>query len=481
MRLNVISPSKIDGPAPADNNPIAKSEGWLFLNKLALDTHKPSFALEAIVLQNTMPNAMVTVLQNTHCAAMKSKLENAPCCGSCINCPSIPADLFEQPIKMAKLDWQTSIPLLGADGKPLRENYTVLKDQNLNLSWFTDDSNATTFPCDGKKGGEVGEHYYNGIDFLEDFNLMLLACGTGDNLPKLVKPAVLKQIGGCEEAGKVHIVGPSEVCPGGSHEFNISTGAVHTPIDGEPQWKLGNTILKNREIKKLNLNKDKEEDYFNKTTMTFPNQPGAQQTMTYQYKGVNGLVTLTKTVTIIDKPNPPLISGVDQYDSKCIFNVSVNKQSSDNILQSIPPGEEAKDGTLTFDMSTHPYTVTIFEVNKCGASTPVTIEVPAAPERCRNQPRVVKNSSSDIDPNEIAILANPSTKTITIKSEILYNDIFTCRLFDLTGRLVDTRNFETIDISIDYSDKQLPSGLYIFNISTSEKSIKSAKFYLENY
>jgi hypothetical protein len=525
MRLNAISPAKIgyipnNGAIPILYDSTARNQGLLFLNNVANDAHKPSFALESILFNPNMPAATKKVIQDAQCDKMKKLLDNAPCCGPCVNCAARPSSLFEKVPKMCKPNgdeivnlpntflnnlkesWKSFIPIVGigfaikdavvqhnatpckdANGNIRYESYQYVKPDTYDLGWFSDDTNANSFPCDRQRDkgyiwGDV-ETYYNGLDFMQDYMLWLMACGSGseDEKPKLTQPNPLVEVGGCENVGKVHIQGPDVVCKGETAKFNISTGGVHTPVEGNPNWSLEGNIIKGTGN---NPNGDKDMPQFmNNTNITFPNSTGTQ-TISYQFSVGNGGIpkTITKTVSVIDGPPSPTLSGTYTNNSKCLFEIKLNPQEDTEGFMS---SGSTSGNVISFDMSDEPYEVTIYAINKCGKSEPFTYVVPAAMENCRERPRIVKTGTSNIDPLDILIFANPSTKTISVKSEVLYLAPFDCRLYDMMGRLVVQQTSETSDITIDYSSKDLASGLYIFNLSSGGSFIKSVKFYLENY
>jgi hypothetical protein len=83
---------------------------------------KYSFGVSTVLFNSkNVSSSKVDYVLESHCDKLKKKLETAPCCGPCVNCAHAPAELFD------------------TDGE--------LKDQDSDLTWFSEDSNADTYPC----------------------------------------------------------------------------------------------------------------------------------------------------------------------------------------------------------------------------------------------------------------------------------------------------------------------------------------------
>jgi hypothetical protein len=467
FRLNAISPGAINPftfNTQMNYDSTLRHKGLVYMNQLAIDTHKPSFIMEALVFNPDMDSIAKQLLTTTHCNAMKAKLEKAPCCGPCVHCDARPSFLLE---------------IDNSNG-----NVTGIKKELYDLDWFSDDSNANTFPCDRKRHKDIiyekGETYFNGIDFLQDYLLWKMACGSGneDQLPKLIQPNELKQKSGCENVGKVHIKGPNEVCKGDTVNFNISTGAIHTPTDGNPAWSINNEVKKNSlTYESLPNPKPLFQNYLNSSSFVFPNSTGTQ-TLSYQFNIAGQTKTITKTVTIVDVPDAPSVSDMKMNQENCTFTLEFTNQNNCSFVSTAGVNT---GNSITFPMSTEPTTVIIYAHNSCGYSEPYSFDIPATPTPCNHEPRIVKNNTLGINPDEIAIFSNPMTKSISIRCDVFYNVPFDTKLYTMTGQLVDSQQFNSIDINIDYSNKDLQSGLYFFTLSTGGRFIKSAKFFLQNY
>jgi hypothetical protein len=435
--------------SPLDDNPLASD--IKAYSRSSEKLKKYSFGLSAAIFnQNDVSKDKLDYVLQNHCGKMKEKLASAPCCGPCVNCASAPSHLF--------------LP----DG--------VLANQNLNIDWFTEDSNADTFPCGATKESHTAPTYYNGIDYMLSMNLMLLACeqdingnfklGSEDFRPKTTPISPLPNIEGCEDVGTLHIVGPTEVCAGSTVKFELSCNEWFAPPrddnddkDGftdnkNASWNINNGIVK--DAKGLDLKSE-----WHSITYSVPSTATGTFNVSFNWGDIaNGVKDrgVQKTITVINKaPNLSIIAS--RTDEKhCYFSVTTNTGK-----------------IYGFEMQSFPQQIDITERNACGSST-IRVDVPEG--NCKELPRTIKTSNDGM--MDFQVLYNPATHIVKVKSDVLYTIPFQTKLYDLNGRLVNQSSFENSDIILDLNSLELQSGIYIFQVSNNEQFIKSSRVYYDH-
>jgi hypothetical protein len=418
---------------------------------------KYSYGLSAALMNGDNDgNNKIDKVLDKNCQGMKDKLATAPCCG----------------------------PNIGITNFPKTNNIDHVAISTSEINWLVGDSNDGGIECftESEKFGKE-PIAWNGIDYLLDYNLMLLACEqevkSGDwhlpnSAPTLVQPNPLKSSSGCEDDKFfLHIKGPEEVCAGSDVNFSLSTADGRAPwYDGK--WTGGGVVKKqlppDPKDPKERLSETEKANFMQTFTDKIPTNlaNGATYTVNYGFRiwssdgvGKGGLLvnkTVSKTVKVVNqKPAQVVLSTTEE---PCFVTVKVS-------CSTCPGGffeEEIKRGTANKSR-------TFTSTNACGTSE-TTITIPKADGNCNHLPKQQNDEKSNVK-----LEINVDTYNfISIKTDRTYYKSFDCRLIDLQGRTITNQKYNDSNISLDVSTLDLLSGIYIFQIITNDGQVWSKKF-----
>ena len=406
-------------------------------------------------------NNKIDKVLNRNCQGMKDKLATAPCCGPNIGITNFPKNPFGVAISTSETNWLVGDSNDDGIECPVKNNHPALAE----LEFFGKEPIA-----------------WNGIDYLLDYNLMLLACEqevkSGDwhlpnTAPTLVQPNPLKSSGGCEDDKFfLHINGPEEVCAGSDVNFSLSTAEGSAPIY-ESKWIVGGVVKK--ELSKAQ--KDKPDIPLHSSIMqTFTDKiptnlaNGATYTVNYGFTiwssdgvgkagGAPVNKTISKTVKVVNQKPASVI--LNTTDEPCFITFKIS-------CSTCPGGfyeEEFRKGSAN---KTHTFKST----NACGTSES-TVVIPKAGTNCNHIPKQQNDENSNV---KLEINFDNYANFISTKTDRVYYKSFDCRLIDLQGRTITNQKYNDSNISLDVSTLDLLSGIYIFQIITNDGQVWSKKF-----
>ena len=441
------------------------------VGNIAAKDQKYSYGLSAALMNgDNDKDTKINKVLNNNCEGMKAKLATAPCCG----------------------------PNIGITNFPTKSLATTTKD----LEWLVGDSNDEGVECpEGEyiKGlftvplapiltspdyVELGNEpmTWNGIDYLLDYNLMLLTCEQEvkskdwhlpTTAPTLKQPDPLTNTTGCEDDKFfLHINGPEEVCAGSDVNFSLSTANGKAPtFDGK--WTGGGVVRKQFTSLQDNFTEPEKANFVQTLTTQIPtNLPnGATYTVSYDFSiwssdgigtksGVIVNKSVSKTVKVVNQ-KPPSDMVLKVEDEPCTYTITVS-------CYTCPDGKR----TIEYVKKNSTHTEKITNTNACGTTT-ANITVPKKSENCDKIPLVRNDENSNI---KLEINFDAYTNFISTKTDRPYYRAFDCRLIDIQGRTITSKKYADSNISLDVAELDLLAGIYIFQIITNDGQVWSKKF-----
>ena len=455
----------------------ATQNDLVVVGSITANKQKYSYGLSAALVNGCEDgDNKINKVLNNNCEGMKAKLATAPCCG-----PNI---------------WVTNAPKVNP------------ATTTAEMDWLGGDSNDGGIECPNmphwlwKEEEKFGYNYepqvFNGVDYLLDYNLMLLACeqevkGSNWHLPntppKLVQPDPLKSSAGCEDDKFfLHINGPDEVCAGTDVIFSLSTA------DGKTPYSDGKWTGSNKNTKTVSQIKTADEGEKAKFMHNFTDKiptnlaTGSTFTVTYNFtiwppEGTPNPTTpptpvvptnksISKTVKVVNKkPTTPVIQS--KTEDKCNFTITYSCS-------------ECSGGTATqtYKKSDLPLDEKITLTNACGNSGTLVVTIPPRGAGCKNDGPSHGKAQNDENANiDFKINFDAYSNFITTTTDRIYYKAFDCRLIDIQGRTISSKKYTDSNISLDVSELDLLSGMYIFQIITNDGLVwsKKSSIQLNNY
>ena len=431
------------------------------VGEITAKKQKYSYGLSAALVNGDKDgDNKINKVLNNNCEGMKAKLATAPCCGPNIwitNAPKV-----QPATTTAEMDW-----LVGDSN-----------DDGIECPHFS--SETEEFDSQPKA--------WNGIDYLLDYNLMLLACeqeikGSDWHLPttppKLVQPDPLKSSDGCEDDKFfLHINGLEEVCAGSDVNFSLSTTDGRAPT-ADGKWTVGGVVKKQFGQAQAGFSETQKANFMQSLDTKIPTNlaNGATFVVTYNFiiwpaqstvnppkPAVPINKSVSKTVKVVNKkPTTPVI--LNKTEDKCNFTISYSCSEC--------TGGTASQTYKKWDL---PFDEKITLTNACGSSGTLVFTIPAKGTGCKNDGpshgKVQNDENANID---FKINFDAYSNFITTTTDRVYYKAFDCRLIDLQGRTISSKKYTDSNISLDVSELDLLSGMYIFQIITNDGLVWSKK------